>query len=120
MTKKKINFIKVFIEVQSFINHLRIWECKCYTSIDTKFLFNNNKTDKLITNNKNRFCVFLDYDKNIITQYQIRILNRREIIKHYKITFSKNEKWKMKKWFIKFISDYIKYIIKQKIHKQII
>ena len=90
--KKKINFIKTFIEVQSFINHLRVWECKCYTSIDIKFLLDDNRTNKLI--NKNKSCVFLDYNENIIIQYQIWISNRREVIKHHKMTFSKNEKWK--------------------------
>ena len=62
--QKKISFIKVFIEVQSFIDYLRIWKCKCYTSIDIRFLFDDSRTNKLI--NKNKSCMFLDYDENII------------------------------------------------------
>ena len=63
--KKEISFIETFIEIQSFIDYLRIWRYKCYTSIDIRFLFNDSWTDKLI--NKDKSCVFLDYDKNIIT-----------------------------------------------------
>ena len=64
MNIKEINFIETFIEVHSFIDHLRIQRCECYTSIDIRFLFNDSKINKLI--NKNKFCVFFDYNKNII------------------------------------------------------
>ena len=90
--EKEINFIKSFTEVQSFIDHLRIWKYKCYISIDTKFLFDDSKTDKLI--NKNKSCLFFDYNENIIIQYRIWTSNRRKVIKHHKVTFSKNEKWR--------------------------
>ena len=90
--EKEINFMKVVIEVQLFIDHLRIWKYKYYTSIDIRSFFDHNRTDKLI--NKDRSCMFFDYDENIITQYWIWVSDRREVIKHHKMTFSKNEKWR--------------------------
>ena len=41
--------------------------------------------------NTEKFCVFMNY---VITQYLMWISNRREIIKHHKVIFSKNKKWK--------------------------
>ena len=66
INKKEINFIKVFIEVQSFIDYLRVWKYKCYIFVNIKFLFDDNKTDKLI--HKDKSYVFFNYNKNINTQ----------------------------------------------------
>ena len=44
--------------------------------------------------NKKRFDVFINYDENIITQYYIWVFDRKIIIKHHKVMFSKNEQWK--------------------------
>ena len=85
------NFIEVWTNVKSFINHLRVWECKCYSFVDTKSLFENNKKNKFINTEKSN--VFMNYDENIITQYKIWAFDRRDIIKHHKIMFFENKKW---------------------------
>ena len=90
--ENSINFIQNFTKIKSFIDYLRVWECICYSFVDTKLLFNNNKTNKFV--NTKKFCVFINCDKNIITQYRMWIANSRNIIKHHKMIFSKHEKWK--------------------------
>jgi len=35
---KQMTFKKTFINVKSFINHICIWECKCYSYIDSRSL----------------------------------------------------------------------------------
>ena len=85
-----INSMKAFIEIKSSIDHLRVWDCKCYFSIDIRSLFKDVRTNKLI--NTERLCVFMSYDENIITQYLMWTSDRQQIIKHHRMIFSKNEK----------------------------
>ena len=94
--------MKTFTNVKSFIDHLRVWECKCYSSIDIKSLLEESKTNKFV--NRERFNVFMRYDENIITQYRIWTSNRQEIIKHHKVIFSKNEKWESASLNLKMIT----------------
>ena len=86
------NSIEVWINVKSSIDHLRVWECKCYSLVNTKSLFENNKKNKFV--NTERSNVFMNYDENIITQYRIWTFDRRDIIKHHKIMFFEHKKWK--------------------------
>ena len=83
-------FMKAFIEIKSFIDHIRVWGCKCYVFVNSKF-FTRNRKNKFM--NKNKFCVFFDYLKKIDTQYLMWISDR-EFIKHHKIVFAEKQKWK--------------------------
>ena len=86
------SFIEVWTNVKSSINHLRVWKCKCYSFVNTKSLFENSRKNKFVNTEKSN--VFMSYDENIITQYKIWILDRRDIIKHHKIVFFEHKKWK--------------------------
>ena len=84
--------IEVWTNVKSSIDHLRVWECKCYSLVDTRSLSESNKKNKFV--NTGRSDVFMSYDENIITQYKIWAFDRRDIIKHHKIVFLEHKKWK--------------------------
>ncbi len=58
---------KTFIEIKLSINHVQVWECKCYSYINFKSLSVEDKWDKFM--NRDRFNVFMKYVKNIDKQY---------------------------------------------------
>ena len=58
---------KTFIEIKLSIDHVQVWECKCYSYIDFKLLSIEDRWDKFI--NRDRFNVFMKYVKNIDKQY---------------------------------------------------
>ena len=67
--KKLINFIETFINVKLSIDYLRVWECKCYSFIDTRSLFSEKRIDKFV--NRKRLDVFMSYDESTSTHYHI-------------------------------------------------
>ena len=86
-----INLMKIFTTIKFFVDYLRVWNCKYYFFVNTKFLSNNARIDKFV--NREKFDVFMSYDENIIDYYRIWVLDRQKIIKHHKIVFSKHETW---------------------------
>ena len=86
---------EVFDDFKLSINHLRIWKCVYYSSVDFKFMFTKIRKNKFIDREKR--CVFLDYVKKTNKQYWMWASNLRKVIKHHKMTFSKNEKWRSEK-----------------------
>ena len=86
----KTSPIQAFTGIKPSIDHLRVWGCKCYSSVDTKSLLEGSRTDKLV--NRGRSNVFMSYDENITTQYRIWASDRRDIIKHHKVIFFEHEK----------------------------
>lgn len=89
--KNSITSMKTFTDVKPFIDHLRVWECKCYSLVDLRSLSDNSRKDKLM--NRERFDVFLDYDEETDTQYYIWASNLRKLIKHHKMTFTEHKQW---------------------------
>lgn len=88
-----ITFMKTFIGVKSFIDHIRVWDCKCYAFVNPKSLTEDRK-DKFM--NRNKLCVFLKYVKKTDIQYLMWTSNRG-FIKHHKVVFAEDQKWKNKK-----------------------
>ena len=81
--------LQTFIEMKSSIDHIRVWECKCYFWQHSKSIFKHNKHDKLIDSSKVK--VFVEYDENITKHYDIYISKHRAIEKFKTIIFAKNE-----------------------------
>ena len=57
--------MEAWTSVKPLIDHLRVWGCKCYSSIDIRSLSNEVRIDKLV--NIGRPDVFMNYDENITT-----------------------------------------------------
>ena len=83
------SFLQMFIEMKSSIDHIRVWECKCYSWQDSKSILKHNKHDKFMDSSKMR--MFIEYDENIIKYYDIYISKHRAIEKFKTIIFSKNK-----------------------------
>jgi len=54
---------KTFIEIKLSIDHVQVWECKCYLHVNLKSLSIEDKQDKFM--NKDRFNAFMKYVKDI-------------------------------------------------------
>ncbi len=54
---------KTFIKIKFLINHVRVWECKCYSHVNLKLLLVKERRDKFM--NRDRLDVFMKYVKNI-------------------------------------------------------
>ncbi len=61
---------KTFIKIKLLIDHVRVWECKCYSYVDLKSLLIKDRWDKFM--NKDKLNVFMKYVKNIDKQYLLR------------------------------------------------
>lgn len=83
--------IETFTEVKSSIDHFRVWECKCYTSVESKSLSKDDRKDKFM--NRERFCVFLDYSDITDKQYYVWASNLEAVIRHHRVSFSEDEQW---------------------------
>ena len=94
--------MEAWTSVKPSIDHLRVWGCKCYSSIDTRSLPNEARIDKLV--NTERPDVFMNYDENTTIQYQIWAPDRQAVIKHHKVTFSENERWESEPLNLKVIT----------------
>ncbi len=83
---------KIFIEIKLLIDHVQVWECKCYSYVDLKSLSVKDKWDKFM--NKDRFNIFMKYVKNINKQYYFWVSDLDQVIKSHAVKFIKDEKSK--------------------------
>ncbi len=81
---------KTFIEIKLSIDHVQVWECKCYSYIDLKSLLIEDRRDKFM--NKDRFNVFMKYVKNINKQYHLWVSDLNRVIKSHAVKFTEDEK----------------------------
>ncbi len=81
---------KTFIEIKFLIDHVQVWECKCYSYVDLKSLLIEDKWDKFM--NKDRFNIFMKYVKNIDKQYCFWVSDLNRIIKNHAVKFVEDEK----------------------------
>ena len=81
---------KAFTELKSFINHIHVWECKCYFFVDLKSLTVKDRQDKFM--NDKRVRVFVNYIDEIMKQYQLWIPDLKHIIRNHAVKFAENEK----------------------------
>jgi len=83
-----MTFKKIFTDVKSFINHIHVWECKCYNYIDSRSLFDRH--NKFM--NWEWVKVFMNYIKKITKQYLLWDSDLKCIIKSHVVKFIKSEK----------------------------
>ena len=69
---------EAWIEQKLSINHICVWNCKCYFYVNFKSLSIIEKYDKLM--NYNCIIVFIEYKDNIIWQYHLFISDLKYII----------------------------------------
>ncbi len=81
---------KTFIEIKLSIDHVQVWECKCYLHIYFKSLSIENRWDKFM--NKDRLDAFMKYVKNINKQYCLWVSNLNRVIKSHAVKFIEDEK----------------------------
>jgi len=81
---------KTFIEFKLSIDHVQVWECKCYSYIDFKSLSVEDRWDKFM--NRDRFDIFMKYVKNIDKQYYFWISDLDRVIKNHAVKFAEDEK----------------------------
>ena len=75
--------------MKSSIDHIRVWEYKCYSWQNLRSILKHNKHDKYIDSLKTK--MFVEYDENIIKYYDIYISKHQTIEKLKTIIFAKNE-----------------------------
>ena len=81
---------KTFIEIKLSIDHVQVWECKCYSYIDLKSLSVEDRWDKFM--NRDRLDIFMKYMKNIDKQYHFWISDLNRVIKNHAVKFAEDEK----------------------------
>jgi len=81
---------KIFIEIKLSIDHVQVWECKCYSYVDLKLLSIKDRRDKFM--NRDRFNVFMRYVKNINKQYHFWVSDLDRVIKSHAVKFAEDEK----------------------------
>ncbi len=81
---------KIFIEIKLSIDHVQVWECKCYSYVDLKLLSIKDRRDKFM--NRDRFNVFMRYVKNINKQYHFWVSDLDQVIKSHAVKFAEDEK----------------------------
>ncbi len=81
---------KTFIEIKLSIDHVQVWECKCYLHIDLKLLSIEDRQDKFM--NKDRFNAFMKYVKDIDKQYYFWASDLDQVIKNHAVKFVEDEK----------------------------
>ncbi len=81
---------KTFIEIKFSIDHVRVWECKCYSYVDLKSLSIEDRRDKFM--NRDRLNVFMRYVKNINKQYHLWVSDLNRVIKSHAVKFAEDEK----------------------------
>ncbi len=81
---------KTFIEIKLSIDHVWVWECKCYSYIDFKSLSIEDRWDKFM--NKDKLDIFMKYVKNIDKQYHFWVSDFNQVIKNHAVKFIEDEK----------------------------
>ena len=83
-------FKKAFTESKSFINHICVWECKCYFFVDSKSLSTEDRQDKFM--NCERVGVFMGYINETMKQYWLWAPDLKCIIRSHAVKFAENKK----------------------------
>ncbi len=81
---------KTFIKIKLSIDHVQVWECKCYSYVDLKSLSIEDRWDKFM--NRDRLDVFMRYVKNINKQYHLWVSDLDQVIKNHVVKFAEDEK----------------------------
>lgn len=81
---------EAFIEEKSFIDHVRVWDCKYYSYIDVKSLSTENKRDKFM--NREKVRVFMSYVNETAKRYHLWASNLERVITSHVVRFNENEK----------------------------
>ena len=81
---------KAFTEAKPFIDHIHVWECKCYFFVDPKSLPARDRQDKFM--NCERVGVFMGYIDETTKQYQLWVPDLKHIIRSHAVKFAENEK----------------------------
>ncbi len=81
---------KTFIKIKLLIDHVRVWECKCYSYVDLKSLSVEDRWDKFM--NRDRLDIFMKYVKNINKQYYFWVSDLDRVIKSHAVKFVEDEK----------------------------
>ncbi len=81
---------KTFIKIKLSIDHVQVWECKCYSYVNFKLLSVEDRWDKFM--NKDRFNIFMKYVKNINKQYHFWVSDLDWVIKNHAVKFAEDEK----------------------------
>ena len=113
MNENLIIFMKTFIRIKSFINHFRVWNCKYYAFVNSKFLTKNRKNKFM---KKKIMRVFEIYRKNRHSIFDVNIESKFD--QTLQNCFCK--KWKIKKRRFKFVNLNEKRIFSQTINWTII
>ena len=82
---------QAFTGVRPSIDHIRVWGCKCYSSLDRRSLPSDGRQDKLV--DTGRPCIFLGYDEETETQWQLWAPDLKKLIKAHRVKFSEYERW---------------------------
>ena len=90
INKFRIIPYKIWNKKKSSINHIYIWEYKCYVYNNLRLLSVKIYQNKLMDGKKIR--IFLEYNDRINRQYYIYILDTGSIIHATIITFNENIK----------------------------
>jgi len=89
INSKQTTSEKAFTDVKSFINYIYIWECKCYSYINSKLL-SEDRHNKFM--NWEWVKVFINYVEKITKQYLLWASDLKCIIKSYTVKFAESEK----------------------------
>ena len=81
---------KAFTESKPFINHICVWECKCYFFVDSKSLSTEDRQDKFM--NHERVRVFMNYIDETMKQYWLWVPDLKHIIRSHAVKFAENKK----------------------------
>ncbi len=81
---------KTFIEIKLSIDHVWVWECKCYLHVNLKSLSIEDRWDKFM--NRNRLNTFMKYVKDIDKQYHLWASDLDRVIKSHAVKFAEDEK----------------------------
>ena len=81
---------KAFTEAKSFIDHIHVWEYKCYFFVDSKSLPARDRQDKFM--NCKRVEVFMGYIDETTKQYWLWVPDLKCIIRSHAVKFAENEK----------------------------
>ncbi len=81
---------KIFIEIKLSIDHVWVWECKCYLYVNLKSLSIKDRQDKFM--NRDKLNIFMKYVKNINKQYHLWVSDLDQVIKNHAVKFIEDEK----------------------------
>ena len=81
---------EAFTGAKSFIDHIHVWGCKCYSFVDPKSLPARGRQDKFM--NRGRVGVFMGYVDETTKQYRLWAPDLKRIIRSHAVKFAENKK----------------------------